>query len=134
VFPDFLRQVGELSVSWIEPLGVWLMLYNAPYPRGILARVTTRPWGPWSNPPVVLFNPSWPGLGYGAFMHEGGSNDGLSDPGREAEWGGEYGPYVIGRYTKAGAAQKQAVVYFTMSTWNPYEVMLMTASIQLTAD
>jgi hypothetical protein len=134
VFPDFLRQVGELSVSWIEPLGVWLMLYNAPYPRGILARVATLPWGPWSDPPIVLFNPSWPGLGYGAFMHEGGSDDGLSDPGREAEWGGEYGPYVIGRYTKAGAAQKQAVVYFTMSTWNPYEVMLMTASIQLTAD
>src|SRR3712207_8343628 len=37
------RQVGELSVAWIEPLGLWLMLYNAAVPRGIVARVATSP-------------------------------------------------------------------------------------------
>jgi hypothetical protein len=115
-------------VTWIEPLGVWLMLYNAPFPRGILGRVATQPWGPWSDPPIIVFDPS---LGYGVFMHIANSCDGLSDPGREAEWGGEYGPYVISRYTtKNLIAPKAANVYFTMSTWNPYEVMLMTATIK----
>ena len=91
------RQVGELSAAFVSQLGVWLLLYNAGSPRGINARVAEFPWGPWSEP-VVLFDPS---LGYGKFMHVAGANDGLSDPGREAEFGGEYGPYIIDRYTKA---------------------------------
>jgi len=50
--------------------------------------------------------------------------DGLSDPGREDEWGGEYGPYVIDRYTRA-VAKGRAAVYFVMSTWNPYNTVEM---------
>ena len=93
-------QVGEFSATWNAPLGVWLLLYNAGSPRGINARVAQHPWGPWSDS-VVVFDPGWPGTGYGEFMHVRDALDGLSDPGREDEWGGEYGPYVIDRYTRA---------------------------------
>jgi hypothetical protein len=87
-------QIGELSATWNAPLGVWLLLYNAGSPRGINALVEQHPWGPWSQS-VVLFDPDWAGIGYGEFMHVRDAPDGLSDPGREDEWGGEYGPYVI---------------------------------------
>jgi hypothetical protein len=62
-------------------------------------------------------------------MHVRGAPDGLSDPGREDEWGGEYGPYVIDRYTRA-AAPDRATVYFTMSTWNPYNVVEMATTLR----
>jgi hypothetical protein len=136
--PLFLhRVVGELSVSWVEPLGLWLMLYNAPMPRGIVGRVAEHPWGPWSDT-FLVFDPGWPGLGYGHFMHEKDGSDGVSDPGREHEWGGEYGPYLIDRYTRAVATAsqdvRQARIYFVMSTWNPYNTVLMTAIIQREPD
>lgn len=127
------NQVGELSVSWLAPINAWLMLYNAGSPRGILARVAREPWGPWSEP-SVLFDPRSNGLGYGHFMHDPAGGDLLSDPGREHEFGGEYGPYVINRYTKAlekeGTNQKVAF-YFVLSTWNPYNTVLMQAVISL---
>jgi hypothetical protein len=116
-------EIGELSVTWNAPLGLWLMLYNAGSPRGIVARVAADPWGPWSGPTVV-FDPAWPGTGYGTFMHARHARDGLSDPGREHEWGGEYGPYVIDRYTR-GLPGGAAAVYFVLSTWNPYNVVEM---------
>jgi hypothetical protein len=38
-----------------------------------------------------------------------------------------YGPYQIPQFSRAGADGVQ--IYFTMSTWNPYQVMLMTVDI-----
>jgi len=80
----------------------------------------------------VLFDPDWPGVGYGAFMHvssEARGTDRLSDPGRDAIWGGEYGPYVISSYTRA-LEHHRAAIYFVMSTWNPYNTVLMTATLE----
>ena len=129
-------QVGELSVMRVESLGLWVLLYNAGSPRGINARVAVAPWGPWSNV-TVIFDPGWPNLGYRHFMHMPGA-DQLSDPGRESDVGGEYGPYMIHRYTRAvsvpPAKAAQAQIYFVMSTWNPYNTVLMTATIQREAD
>jgi hypothetical protein len=136
--PLFLqRQVGELSAGFIEPLDLWLMLYNAGAPRGINARVAQHPWGPWSDV-TVLFDPGWPGVGYGHFMHVKGGADPMSDPGRENEWGGEYGPYLIGRYTRpendGPQGAKRAGIFFVMSTWNPYNTVLMSAVIERSTD
>ena len=116
--------VGELSVAYCAPLGRWLMTYNSGAPRGILLRTAEGPTGPWSEP-KVLFDPK---DGYGRFMHVRDSKDGLADPNREGEYGGEYAPYVIPRFfkkTPAGAA-----IYFTMSIWNPYAVVLMRAELK----
>lgn len=122
--------VGELCVTWNPFLRQWLMLYNCedkPGPRGINFRVADTPWGPWSQN-ALLFHPETDG-GYGRFIHAAGPNrDALHDPGRENEWGGEYGPYVIERYTKGDATR--TTIYYTLSTWNPYNVVLMTATLE----
>ena len=46
---------------------------------------------------------------------------------RTGEWGGEYGPYQIAHLTTP--TPDGALVYFTMSTWNPYQVMVMRAEL-----
>ncbi|MCA1674732.1 MAG: DUF4185 domain-containing protein [Actinobacteria bacterium] len=40
---------------------------------------------------------------------------------------GMYGPYQIPQYSRR--SDKGVQIYFTMSTWNPYQVMLMTVDI-----
>jgi hypothetical protein len=151
--------MGEMSVSWVGPLSRWVMLYNcwsgaldadgSPDPNldpgRVRARVADKPWGPWSDP-VDIFDPrpdrlaSDPGYtgtrGDGAwcrFMYmpadrglphppcTGALNDNLGQPGTG------YGPYVIDRYTKP--ANGGAEIVFTLSTWNPYNVVLMKANL-----
>jgi hypothetical protein len=119
-------EIGEISVTWCAPLERWLMLYNGGHPRGILMRTAKEAVGPWSEP-TVLFDPN---QGYGKFMHISWRTrkaDEVHDPGRENEFGGEYGPYLIDRFTRktAGGAR----IYFLMSTWNPYAVVLMRADL-----
>jgi len=123
-------QVGEFSCAWIEPLQCWIMLYNASEPRGITLRSARNPWGPWSEG-VVLFDP-WQDQGYGNFIHihhQYKVQDQLHDPGRENEWGGEYGPYLISPFTKGSPSHCE--IYYTLSTWNPYQVVLMKSILCL---
>ncbi|RME80807.1 MAG: DUF4185 domain-containing protein [Caldilineae bacterium] len=44
--------------------------------------------------------------------------------------GGEYGPYVIAPLTTDDDTGN--TIYYTLSTWNPYNVMLMSSRISLT--
>ena len=119
--------VGELSVAYCEPLGRYLLLYNSTRPRGIAMRSAKQPWGPWSEATVV-FGPGRD-AGYGHFMHAPGAEDAVSDPGREQEWGGEYGPYLIPRFFTGD--QATTTIFYTMSTWNPYQVVLMRTDLRL---
>ena len=79
-----------------------------------------------------MFDP-WRDKGYGHFMHISAKSkakrDALSDPGRDDEWGGEYGPYIAARFTSGAAGRCR--IYYTMSTWNPYQVVLMRSDLQL---
>jgi Domain of unknown function (DUF4185) len=131
--------MGELSVTWNRYLGRWLMLYNCDRPGGILFRVAREPWGPWSEP-GTLFDPR-ADHGYCIFIHEehpekhcaqGGRNpsDNLvwRDHGSRS-YGGEYGPYVIDGLTRGDATHRTTRIYFTLSTWNPYQVVLMTTTL-----
>lgn len=122
--------IGELSVAWNPFLRVWLMLYNCDEPRGIVYRVATDPWGPWS-PAAILFDP-WADHGYCYFIHvswDYWNCDSVHDPWREREWGGEYGPYLISRFTTGDGTR--STIYFVMSTWNPYATVLMEATLEL---
>jgi hypothetical protein len=100
-----------------------------------------QPWGPWSSQPVMIFdpallsNPADPcsGAGIGRFMHIPWNvrqcdhvQDDMFGGSRDDEWGGVYGPYQITRYT-SGSQGNFSQMWFTMSTWNPYQSMLMTA-------
>jgi hypothetical protein len=125
--------VGELSVTWNPYLGQWLMLYNCDLPPyAIVMRTAEKPWGPWS-PPASLFDPARD-PGYCHFIHAAVNPpcDVVSDPGREDVFGGPYGPYVIPRFTSG--LGRESTVYFTMSTWNPYETMLMRSTLQVEPD
>jgi len=125
--------VGELSVSYNRFINKWIMLYNSfmPTSRGINMRTADKPWGPWSEPQII-FHP-WDDNGYCHFMHAGFPHekcDEVSDPNREKEWGGEYGPYQF--EDLAVGSDTSTIIYFTMSTWNPYTVVLMKATLQKT--
>ena len=43
--------------------------------------------------------------------------------------GGEYGPYVMSRFTTETAGRCR--LYYTMSTWNPYQVVVMQSDFRL---
>ncbi len=122
--------LGEFSVERNPFLNKWLMLYNCDKPRGINFRVADDPWGAWSAT-EVLFNPMKDN-GYCAFIHMSYAQrfcDLVSDWGRENDWGGEYAPHVISRFTTGDA--NQTTIYFLMSMWNPYNVVLMKSVLQL---
>jgi hypothetical protein len=123
-------QIGEFSVTWNNFLQLWLMLYNAANPRGINFRVAEHPWGPWSATALVL--DPWVDQAYCHFMHASWDSrvcDYVHDPGRAADWGGEYGPYVISRFTKGDSTR--TTIYFVMSTWNPYNTVVMKSTLAL---
>jgi Domain of unknown function (DUF4185) len=118
---------GELSVRWNYYLEKWIMLYNCELcnTSGIIVRLADTPWGPWSAPKII-FDPD---DGYGKFIHEPG-RDSLYDPSRDGpdDKGDEYGPYQMTPYS-TGVNGRYTKIYFTMSTWNPYQVMQMSAII-----
>ncbi len=116
--------VGELSVRRHEKLGIWLMTYNCATPRGIVLRWSRTPEGPWSDAILIMEA----GEAYGRFQHmrvaDVGFDDGLAERGREDEWGGEYGPYLVPRWFTEDAPGVHSIVW-VLSTWNPYTVHLM---------
>jgi hypothetical protein len=122
--------IGELSVDWNEFLGKWVMLYQGVETRkkGVHFRVADKPWGPWSVNNLI-YNPRTED-GLGEFIHQAGTDDGLSDPDAEAVSGGPYGPYIISRYTQ-GTAGRTTTIYWVMSTWNPYNTVLMKSTLAL---
>ena len=124
-------QVGEFSVSYLKPVKRYAMLYNAEEPRGITLRSAENLWGPWSKGSVI-FEPDRDN-GYGHFMHISSkfkkNADKLSDAKRDEEWGGEYGPYIMSRFTTETDGKVR--IYYTMSTWNPYQVVVMQSDLKL---
>jgi len=49
--------------------------------------------------------------------------------GREDEWAGENGPYMIP--SLARTHNGVTTVYFVLSTWNPYAMMLIKTDLRL---
>jgi hypothetical protein len=82
---------------------------------------------------AVLFDP-WCDGSYTRFIHasyrDNGRADVVNDPDRENEWGAEYGPYLISRFTTRD--HSDLVFYFVMSTWSsPYNAVLMRAKLRV---
>jgi hypothetical protein len=136
------RCVGEHSVTWNEPLKKWLLVYNCDPPAGlhasgagIQARVASEPWGPWSAPITLLNAAHDPGALCALIMSPGGCPGRVSVPsGRGA--GFFYAPFVIDRFTQnetpPGPGQpKRTTIYWVVSTWNPYYVVVMRSTLEL---
>jgi hypothetical protein len=78
-----------------------------------------------------LFEP-WNDGGYCHFMHTSWAFrncDSVQDPGRENDWGGEYGPYLFEDIH--ADTPSHVTFYFTMSTWNPYQVHIKRSDLRL---
>jgi len=134
--PLFLQPcVASISVTYNRFIHKWIMLYPCLFPerpdylRGINMRTADYPWGPWSLP-TIIFHP-WEDNALGSYMHvswEYAVMDSVHDPGREYEWGIEYGSYQYGMFATGDSAT--TTIYFNMSTWNPYTVVLMKTILQ----
>lgn len=121
--------VGELSVSYNTFIDRWILLYNCGGRNGIYMRTAELPWGPWSKSQIV-YHP-WEDDGYCHFTHVSWKYkccDSVHDPGRANVWGGEYGPYQFAHLATGDG--HSTTIYFTMSTWNPYTVVLMKAHLR----
>jgi len=124
--------LGDLSVTWCGALGVWLMTYDSRMPNGILFSYARTPWGPWSQPQTLFTAQD----GLGTFIHQAGTDDGLAGPviGKgtarpAAVQGGTYAPYVVERWTKRVGSE--LTLYYVLSTWNPYVVVLMKSRFRV---
>jgi Domain of unknown function (DUF4185) len=128
--------IGDVSVTWCEPLGLWLMTHDSrpPQTQGIVFAYSRTPWGPWSDPQLIF----GPRDGLGKFIHNprGQPPDNLIGPviGRAqmdpaGTHGGAYAPYVVERWTKVRG--NELTIYYVLSTWNPYVVVLMRSSFRI---
>jgi O-glycosyl hydrolase len=130
--------MGEAGVEWNRFLHRWVMLYNCANQRkehlpGIWMRVAERPWGPWSEPQTI-FNPVRD-KAFCHFIHRAVTPDfpqcdNLSVPEQQGVWGAPYGPFFISRFTTGDAERATSTFYYTISTWNPYQKVIMKTTIQ----
>jgi hypothetical protein len=134
------RCVGEFSITWNRALRVWLLLYNCNLATGqsIVARTADAPWGPWSEG-IVILSPSDPGAPCHLLMTPAGceplanywplKSDGTHD------FGKLYAPGVMERYTVQERTfvpgRRRAAIYWLVSTWNPYQVMVMRTVLEV---
>jgi hypothetical protein len=130
--------LGDVSVTWCQALGLWLMTMDsrAPAKVGVLLSYARTPWGPWSDRQII-FNPRRDGA-LGKFIHDATivPDDGLAGPvigipqsQAGSVDGGFYAPYVVERWTKLQGSELS--LYYVISTWNPYVVMLMKSRFQV---
>jgi hypothetical protein len=149
--------VNQFSVSWVEPIKQWVMLYGGDLSQGVLdvllgsgkgdvvrdpegaihARFADHPWGPWSTPMTVLkggnpnIMPPEAGSQYasgGILFHPACTSDcSPSEPGNPDEVGRLYGSSILSVWTQARS--NGADIYWNVSTMNPYGVVLMKSRI-----
>ena len=144
-WPNDSPTVGNLSVAYSNDLGLWLMLFDggrqSPRTKSVYLAYAEQPWGPWSVPQLI-FNDARDNA-YGVYIHNPSivpdpPGDGLNGPviGVSAEAnpytlaGGAFAPLVIERFLRvAGNTLK---VYYNISTWNPYTVVLVRSEFTIT--
>jgi hypothetical protein len=119
--------IGEHSLSWNAPLNVWLLLYNC---TGITieARYAPAPWGPWSDPIVLLSPTHDPGIYCTLIMSSSGCGI-LASYWPAGTQGGLYAPFVLSRFTEdvsahcyprikpVGLLVGCTTIYWLVSTW-----------------
>jgi hypothetical protein len=149
----------QMTVSWVPALHSWVMLYggdNWPFYAGaasrrnpggaILARFAAEPWGPWS-PTQVVFTAGDPAHGTGQYgsggiLYTGAagactSNCAPPEPAQASApgapnpyYGFLYGASIIEPWTMTRTSPAGADVYWTVSTFAPYAVVLMRTTIK----
>jgi len=151
--------VSQMTVTWVPSMKKWVMFYGgdlasralpiivgpnakvSPDPEGALhVRYADQPWGPWSAPEqmfkaVDMNDPSVGAAADGGILRRPsckGETCAPHEPGydNEAEIGALYSPAFIEPWTSV--AESGAVdLYWAVSTWDPYQVMLMKSRLEL---
>jgi len=142
-WPNDWPTVGNVSVMYSAPLGLWLMTYDGGrsanssklHTTGIYFSCAAQPWGPWSVPQLI-FNSVRDG-GAGVFIH----NNTYNPPGPDGPTinsssnnptntdGGVYAPYLIEPFTTI--SNSTLYIYYLMSTWNPYTNVKMVSAFTI---
>jgi len=125
--------IGEFSVHYSEVLETWTAMYNCDF-LSIEMHTADLPWGPWSQA-VTVFDPVKDG-GYCGFLHLPEDIGQVLDLDcdynvtvqNRSNLGSPYGPYILERYTTGD--RDQATLYFVMSMWHPYNVLLMRTEVE----
>lgn len=130
--------VGELSVHYDPHTESWIALYNCDF-FWIALHTAATPWGPWTQQPVIVLDPCddeaychyihWPTDGPAEICEQCTSGPNPTFVPEFYDMGSPYAPYVIERFSTFEGETLD--LYFVMSTWNPYNVLLMTTSLQL---
>ena len=124
--------IGEFSVHYSEVVETWIAMYNCDF-LSIEMHTADFPWGPWGQA-VTVFDPVEDG-GYCGFLHLSSDFDQVLDlncehnvtiPGR-SDPGSPYGSYFLERNT---GNRDQATLYFVMSMWHPYNVLVMKTQVE----
>jgi hypothetical protein len=148
--------VAEISVAYSPQLGLWLMTYdggrqtgsgtNKPQTDGIYFTYALSPWGPWATPQLIFNACRDSGLGNyifypssdsscGSSAHTTGpagptigvqsatANDPLTTP------GDPYAAEMIERFVEVDGDTLK--LFYIMSTWNPYAVVLMESDFKI---
>jgi hypothetical protein len=140
-WPNDTPTIGNVSVTYAQDLGLWLMTYDggrqSQTTAGVYFSYAREPWGPWSDPQLI-FNPRRDGA-VGKFIHDPNvvpnpPGDGLNGPtiGANDPYttpGASYAPYMIERFTKV--AGNTLSIYYTNSTWNPYTIVEMRSDFAI---
>lgn len=122
---------GEISVRWVPEVERFLLLACSgpedPIGLAVTLRTAATPWGPWSPRRRLL---DWVARGmwfddpYSRFIKALADGDPVGDrifKGQADATGAAYAPYLF----DARPAADDLVLRYTLSTWNPYQVVLM---------
>lgn len=131
---------GEISVRWVPEVSRFLLLAGNgpedPVGPAVVLRSASTPWGPWS-PRHRLFDWVAGGMSFGdpAARFIKALGDGTDPVGdrvfgaqRDAT-GAAYAPYLY----DARREGDTLVLRYTLSTWNPYQVVLMEHHLSVAA-
>ncbi len=123
--------LGELSVRWVPAAGSYLLLAGSgpedPIGPAVTLRTSPTPWGPWSPRRRLL---DWVATGmshtdpFTRFIKADHDGDPVGDRIFAAQarvTGAAYAPYLF----DARREGDELVLRYTLSTWNPYQVVLM---------
>nr|NLI50727.1 DUF4185 domain-containing protein [Propionibacterium sp.] len=122
---------GEISVRWVPELGRYVLLAMAgpedPIGPSVTLRTAPTPWGPWT-PRLRLFDWVERGMSFhdeaSRFIRAHHDGDPVGDrifAMQAAMTGAAYAPYLF----DARRDGDRVVLRYTLSTWNPYQVVLM---------
>lgn len=150
--------IPYVTIFYSQPLGLWLMMFESAGTSptsGMYFTYASRPWGPWSAPQLV-FN-ACRDRGFGNFMFyyyaaadendcpsamPAGVTSAPNSAGPAGPTAGDqtknvptttrgipYGPAFVERFTVLSGNTLK--LFYLMSTWNPYAVMLMESDFNI---